>query len=96
MNKLTIELHLDNDAYTLEDGTIDYQAIQDQLILVSQDIGDGNTNINIKDYLKYGFKKHFLDTTNMSNYRWYHTVYMYNYDFHLNISIRVFYVMSSP
>lgn len=46
-------------------------------------------NINIKDYLKYGFKKHFLDTTNMSNYRWYHTVYMYNYDFHLNISKNV-------
>ena len=62
MNKLTIELHLDNDAYTLEDGTIDYQAIQDQLILVSEEIGDGNTNINIKDYNGNNTGQHFIET----------------------------------
>jgi hypothetical protein len=62
MNKLTIELHLDNAAYTLEDGTIDYQAIQDQLILVAEDIGDGNTNINITDYNGNNSGQHFIET----------------------------------
>ena len=61
MRKLTIELHLDNDAYTLENGAIDYQAIQDQLILVAEEIGDGNTNINIKDYNGNNSGQHFIE-----------------------------------
>ena len=61
MNKLTIELHLDNEAYKFEDGTIDYQAIQDQLILVAEAIGDGNTNINIKDYNGNNTGQYFIE-----------------------------------
>tara|TARA_Y100000816_G_scaffold292478_1_gene287977 strand:- start:2723 stop:3877 length:1155 start_codon:yes stop_codon:yes gene_type:complete len=42
--------------------------------------------LNVKDYLKYGFKKHFLDTENMSKLSEYQILYMYNFDIHFNHS----------
>ena len=42
--------------------------------------------LNVKDYLKYGFKKHFLDTTDMSNFNKYHWLNMWNFDIHFNLS----------
>ena len=39
-----------------------------------------------KDYLKYGFKKHSLDTENMSKLSVYQILYMYNFSIHFNHS----------
>lgn len=41
--------------------------------------------LTVKDYLKYGFKRHFLDNndTGMKNYNW---LNMYNFDIHFNLS----------
>ena len=65
MNKLTIELHLDNDAYQDQDGNIDYQAIQDQLILVAENVGDGKlyiTGCDIKDINGNNSGQYFIET----------------------------------
>ena len=68
---------------TLDPDKTDLEIANDDLSFIKA------SNLNTKDYLRYGFKRHFLDTTNMSNYKLYHSVYMYNYDFHLNISKNV-------
>tara|TARA_R110000782_G_scaffold256058_1_gene344954 strand:- start:294 stop:485 length:192 start_codon:yes stop_codon:yes gene_type:complete len=62
MHKLTIELHLDNDAYQDQDGNIDYQAVQDQLILVAENVGDGNTGHSIKDINGNNSGQYFIET----------------------------------
>ena len=64
-----------------------------QLVPVSSDLeiakGDlsfiQTHNLNTKEYLKYGFKQHFLDTTDtgMENYHW---LNMYNFDIHFKLS----------
>jgi hypothetical protein len=63
MDKLTIELHLNNDAYRLENGKIDYHAIQDQLILVAENIGDGNIEgTNIRDFNGNNSGQYFIES----------------------------------
>jgi len=41
--------------------------------------------LNVKEYLKYGFKRHFLDNNDLSmkNYAW---LNMYNFNIHFNLS----------
>ena len=62
MNKLIIELHLDNAAYRDIDGNIDYQAVQEQLILVAEDIGDGNSGQHITDINGNNSGQYFMET----------------------------------
>jgi hypothetical protein len=49
-NKIQIEFWLDNSAYQDKEGNLDYHSIQDQIVLIAQEIGDGNTSKNIADY----------------------------------------------
>ena len=45
--------------------------------------------LNIKEYLKHGFKRHYLDTTDMRNHDLYEKIYVNNFEFHTNISNRI-------
>ena len=47
--KLTIEIHLDNSAFHDQEGNLDFHTIQDQVVLVAEDIGDGNDSQKIVD-----------------------------------------------
>ena len=62
MRKLTIELHLDSTDFQLKDGETDYQSIQDHLILIAEDIGDGLMNNNIKDTNGKNVGRYFIDS----------------------------------
>jgi len=62
MRKLTIELHLDSTDFQLKDGETDYQSIQDHLILIAEDIGDGLMNNNIKDTNGKNVGQYFIDS----------------------------------
>jgi len=59
--KLNIEITLDNASFYNNDNQLDYQTIQDLLILVAENIGDGNTNENIKDINGNNVGQHYIE-----------------------------------
>ncbi len=59
--KLNIEITLDNASFYTDDNELNYQYIQDMLILVAENIGDGNTNENIKDINGNNVGQHYID-----------------------------------
>ena len=48
--KVYIEFNIDSPEYKLNDGSIDFESIQDRLIIISEDIADGNTGDVIKAF----------------------------------------------
>ena len=59
--KLNIEITLDNASFYNEDNELNYQYIQDMLILVAENIGDGNANENIKDINGNNVGQHYIE-----------------------------------
>ena len=59
--KLNIEITLDNASFHNDDNELDYQYIQDLLILVAENIGDGNVNENIKDINGNNVGQHYIE-----------------------------------
>ena len=59
--KLNIEITLDNESFYNEDNELNYQYIQDMLILVAENIGDGNVNENIKDINGNNVGQHYIE-----------------------------------
>ena len=63
--KLNIEITLDNASFHQEnsndDNELNYQYIQDMLILVAENIGDGNVNENIKDINGNNVGQHYIE-----------------------------------
>jgi len=62
MKKLTIELHIDNSAFKLENGETDFHSIQDQIVLVAEEIGDGNIDYQIRDFNGNNVGQYFIDS----------------------------------
>ena len=59
--KLNIEITLDNASFYNDDNELDYQYIQDLLILVAENIGGGNVNENIKDINGNNVGQHYIE-----------------------------------
>ena len=59
--KLNIEIALDNASFYTGDNELNYQYIQDMLILVAENIGDGNVNENIKDINGNNVGQHYIE-----------------------------------
>ena len=59
--KLNIEITLDNASFYNNDNQLDYHYIQDLLILVAENIGDGNVNENIKDINGNNVGQHYIE-----------------------------------
>ena len=47
-------------------------------------------NLDAENYVKYGFKKHFLDTNDMNNHKHYDLIYVNNFETHQSLSNDVF------
>ena len=62
MKKLTIELHIDNPAFKLTNGETDFRSIQDQIVLVAEEIGDGNIDYQIRDFKGDNIGQYFIDS----------------------------------
>ena len=60
--KLNIEITLDNASFCTGDNELNYQYIQDMLILVAENIGDGNTNESIKDINGNNVGQHYIES----------------------------------
>ena len=59
--KLNIEINLDNASFYTGDNELNYQYIQDMLILIAENIGDGNVNENIKDINGNNLWQHYIE-----------------------------------
>ena len=59
--KLNIEIALDNASFYTGDNELNYQYIQDMLILIAENIGDGNVNENIKDINGNNVGQHYIE-----------------------------------
>ena len=59
--KLNIEITLDNASFYTDGNELNYQYIQDLLILTAENIGDGNVNENIKDINGNNVGQHHIE-----------------------------------